>query len=736
MTRWAAPLLRPILLALTLPLAARAPTRAASPPLAPPAPRLRVLGNRIVAPDGAPVALRGVSRSGAEYACVNASLPGDHDPPALFDGPMDDRSVRAMVAWHMTAVRVPLNEGCWLGIDGLPPAVSGPAYRAAIDAYVRRLLLFGLTPILTLHEAAPGRLPAVQQQPMPDADHSPAFWAGVARAFGQDTRIVFDLYDEPFPDDQRDSAAAWRCWRDGGMGTAASGPGPCRGVTYRDARDRDTGIAYRAASMGMLVDAVRRAGARNVLALDGVAYADSLRLWGRYAPRDSLHNLVAGWHPYSFNDCGGDPPCWDRVVAPLAARVPVLLAEMGEDDCSARYIDRLMAWADRRGLGYLAWSWNAPDHAGCRPGGGADGDIVVIASYDGTPYPGMGVGFKAHLARVALPTAGRPAFRRGAAGRARRPGYWAPARRGSFQWQLSGAIDLSYPADVYDIDLFDTGAATVAALRRRRRRAICYLSAGSYEDWRPDAKSFPRRVIGRPYQGWPGERWLDIRDLRALGPIMRARLALCKAKGFDAVEPDNVDGYQADGGTGFPLTAGDQLRYNRWLAREAHAHELSVGLKNDGDQAAELAPAFDWALTEDCMQQGWCDRERPFLAAGKAVFATEYTDATDRATFARRDCPFAARLGLSLIYKRRDLGAWRLTCPRSSTPSLTPRALMWQPAPAPTARRTRPIFVPSPRGARPAAGAYPAPGPRVSPGSWGWLHGGPRGVSGRCARRR
>jgi hypothetical protein len=235
---------------------------------------------------------------------------------------------------------------------------------------------------------------------------------------------------------------------------------------------------------------------------------------------------------------------------------------------------------------------------------------------------------------------------------------WRPAPGLSWQWQLDASLDLTVGAQVYDVDLFTTDAATVAALHTQGRRVICYMSAGSWEAWRPDAKSFPVAVIGNAYVGWPGEKWLDIRRIDLLGPIMQKRLDLCRAKGFDAVEPDNIDGYGAD--TGFPLTAEDQLVYNRWLADEAHQRGLSIGLKNDPEQVADLLPYFDWALTEDCFDQGWCDQMMPFIAAGKAVFAAEYTDTgmtTDRFCAEAKDKQFSA------ILKQRDLGAWRETCP-------------------------------------------------------------------------
>jgi hypothetical protein len=237
-------------------------------------------------------------------------------------------------------------------------------------------------------------------------------------------------------------------------------------------------------------------------------------------------------------------------------------------------------------------------------------------------------------------------------------GLLRPAVGATWQWQLDTPVDTTVAAQIFDIDLFDNGAATVATLHAGGAQVICYLSAGSWEDWRDDADDFPAAVLGKDYDGWPGERWLDVRRLDLLGPILQARLDLCRAKGFDGVEPDNIDGYTND--TGFPLTAADQLTFNRWLATEAHARGLSIGLKNDADQVADLLDVFDWALTEDCFAEGWCADLAPFVAAGKAVLAAEYTDT---GVTLGELCPAAQALQLSPILKHRDLDAWRQTCP-------------------------------------------------------------------------
>jgi hypothetical protein len=231
--------------------------------------------------------------------------------------------------------------------------------------------------------------------------------------------------------------------------------------------------------------------------------------------------------------------------------------------------------------------------------------------------------------------------------------WWRPAVDATWQIQLSGRLDTTVDAQVYDVDGADTPAAAVAALRAAGRRTVCYFSAGSYEDWRPDAGSFPAAVLGSS-NGWPGERWLDIRRLDVLGPILAARMDACKAKGFDAVDPDNVDGYANT--TGFPLTAADQLAFNRWLADAAHARGLGVALKNDLDQASALVTSFDFAVNEQCVQYHECDVLTAFVRTGKPVFGIEYSGT------AATVCAEARRLGLRTVRKALALGAPRTTC--------------------------------------------------------------------------
>jgi hypothetical protein len=204
---------------------------------------------------------------------------------------------------------------------------------------------------------------------------------------------------------------------------------------------------------------------------------------------------------------------------------------------------------------------------------------------------------------------------------------WIPPQRLSWYWQLTGTVNNSYPAAAYDIDGFDNSASEVTTLHAAGKHVICYIDVGTWENWRSDAGKFPSSVLGKP-NGWPGERWLDIRQLSVLEPLMTARFQMCKSKGFDAVEPDNIDGYEND--TGFPISAQDQLTYDEWVAKEVHALGLAVLQKNDPDQAQAMEPYFDGVLDEQCNEYSECSAFQPYLSAGKPVLNAEYNLSTSQ----------------------------------------------------------------------------------------------------------
>eukprot|EP01089_Gocevia_fonbrunei_P012667 TRINITY_DN3058_c0_g1_i1.p1 TRINITY_DN3058_c0_g1~~TRINITY_DN3058_c0_g1_i1.p1 ORF type:complete len:303 (+),score=59.17 TRINITY_DN3058_c0_g1_i1:93-911(+) len=237
------------------------------------------------------------------------------------------------------------------------------------------------------------------------------------------------------------------------------------------------------------------------------------------------------------------------------------------------------------------------------------------------------------------------------------PNRWIPKPLTSWEWQLQGTINTSWPVQVYDIDLFDAPNATISSLKSKGIKVVCYFSAGSCEDWRPDYASFPASVKGNPMDGWAGERWLDIRNLAVLQPIMEHRMDLAVAKGCDGLEPDNVDAYDQSENVGFPITYHDQIVYNRMLATQAHARGLSVALKNDLGQIGDLVDDFDFAVNEQCFQYKECDVLAPFIKSNKAVFNCEYSGS------AKVICPKALAVQLSTILKTFDLDGTGTACP-------------------------------------------------------------------------
>jgi aryl-phospho-beta-D-glucosidase BglC (GH1 family) len=337
------------------------------------APPLRVSGNHLVTASGTPYRLLGVNRSSGEFACIQGN--------GMWDGPADQASIEAMKTWNVHVVRIPLNEECWLGTGDVPATgAAGAAYQQAVEDYVNLLVANGINPIVELHwsygqytgiGAGCADVIASCQKPMPDMKYTPRFWTQVARMFRDDNAVLFDLFNEPFPDAAdgwANPTQEWTCLRDGGT---------C------------TGINYEVAGMQTLVNAVRRTGATNVILTAGLRWTNDLTQWLQYKPKDRTGNLMASWHSYNFNACV-TAACWDREIATVAAKVPVVAGEIGQNTCAHDYIDQVMGWADANDVGYMAWTWN--------PWGVCDtfGNVLIL-DWIGTPTSTYGEGFREHL---------------------------------------------------------------------------------------------------------------------------------------------------------------------------------------------------------------------------------------------------------------------------------------------------------------------------------------------------
>ena len=383
--------------AIAVSLLAEAPGHAATVPLS-----ISIQGNHFVNGAGQTIRLLGANHPSSEYACV--------DGFGYNDGHQDDADAAAVASWAATAVRVPLNEDCWLGINGQPNSSQGPpqpltqtGYQQAVESYVAALNAHGLYAILDLHWSAPGAQVAMEQQPMPDA-HSTAFWNSVAATFKSNPAVVFDVFNEPFdPTDPKsgddpDQAhkVTWDCWENGGCSTAV----------YNE-NGRIPASTYPVVGMQTLVDTIRAAGARQPIMVGGLDYANDLSQWATHAPNDPLNQEAASFHNYMGKACD-NVTCWNSQIAPIAANVPVVTGEFDEDNymepqcpnkTPSTFDNDYMTWADQHGVGYLAWGWwvlsqSEKDAAGCSA-------FYLLNSYDGTPAPPNGTALHDHLLALA-----------------------------------------------------------------------------------------------------------------------------------------------------------------------------------------------------------------------------------------------------------------------------------------------------------------------------------------------
>ena len=403
---WLAPAVAASSLAILVSLQGGTPGKAADVPLS-----ISISGNHFVDGAGQTVRLLGVDHASFEYGCV--------DGFGYDDGQMDDDDAAAIASWHATAVRVPLNEDCWLGINGQPnsnegaePSLTQNGYQHAVESYVADLNAHGLYAILDLHWTAPGDQVAAEQQPMPDYDHSPAFWQSVASTFKDNPAVVFDVFNEPYDptdpssgtDQDAQDQVTWKCW-DTETENGPAGGAPCDTSAY-DASGNKT-VTYRIAGMQALVSAIRNTGATQPIMVAGLNYANDLSQWLQNAPDDPLDQEAASFHNYEDQACN-DVVCWNSTIAPVAAKVPVVTGEFGEDDfdnptCSNKtpstFDADFMNWADQHGASYLAWGWELLSATEVSAGGCSA--FYLTTDADGTPAAPNGIALYDHLAALA-----------------------------------------------------------------------------------------------------------------------------------------------------------------------------------------------------------------------------------------------------------------------------------------------------------------------------------------------
>ncbi|KAL4897628.1 glycoside hydrolase superfamily [Aspergillus ambiguus] len=244
---------------------------------------------------------------------------------------------------------------------------------------------------------------------------------------------------------------------------------------------------------------------------------------------------------------------------------------------------------------------------------------------------------------------------------------WQPAVGTKWQIVLLYPLnDTSVDADVYDIDLFTNDKSVVDELHSKGRKVICYFSAGSWENWRPDKDKFKSSDKGSVMDGWEDENWLDIRSANVRS-IMQTRLDMAVEKGCDGVDPDNVDAYDNQGG-GLKLTANDSINYMMWLANEAHGRNMSIGLKNAGKIIPSVIQNMQWSVNEQCAEYNECDTYAPFVEQGKPVFHVEYPKGEDidnnlsvSASQKNAACDFGYG-NFSTVIKNMNLDNWVQDC--------------------------------------------------------------------------
>ena len=238
-----------------------------------------------------------------------------------------------------------------------------------------------------------------------------------------------------------------------------------------------------------------------------------------------------------------------------------------------------------------------------------------------------------------------------------------PSGKVVWDWQIGAegdsAIKPPTGAKLIDVDGWGTSASKVAQLKAQGLYTVCYLDVGSWEPGRPDSNQYPSYLKIQQDPDWEDEYFLDVTDVfkpnSALARILKNRFAMCKQKGFDALEPDNLQNDENISGRKRP-TLQQQIDFNGWVADAAHAAGLAVFQKNGPDKilvrdrtGKMMVEKFDGILNEQCQEYGECNALGEYSKRGKLVLDTEYD--------ANLNCSLSNSLKLNMIKRDLDLKA-------------------------------------------------------------------------------
>jgi hypothetical protein len=335
---------------------------------------IRVQGRDLVDGAGRAVQLRGINRAAFESRCT-------YDAGGFADGPVDQASVAAMKSWRINAVRLTLNEDCWLGVNRLPVGGGAAGYRNAVRAYISLLRRNGLYVIPVVEVFGPGAQRSTQIDYLPDRSHILDFWRGFASIYRSDRGLIFDPVTEvaiaDWNDPHPDPPGQWACWLHG-----------CTVDSIYEGHPR-----FAAAGVQSIVDTIRRTGAKQPIVVGGIDYNADLTQLLAHLPTDPAHQLVASFHVYDFVQGKDVDTTFRDQLEPIARRLPVVLGELGERKCDSgtgaytRHVLGLIDAQHRQGnqVGVFEWAWNAAGDWRCPTGRYGEGGPLLIRDYDGTP---------------------------------------------------------------------------------------------------------------------------------------------------------------------------------------------------------------------------------------------------------------------------------------------------------------------------------------------------------------